>query len=303
MREPVRVGLVGCGRLAESGYVPALAHAEGVELVAVADREEARCRAIAPGCPAYASAAELLAATEIELLVLAHAVEAHVPDARAAAATGVSSLVEKPPARTAAEAGGLVGLDPPAWLGFNRRFDPALASLLSRLDRPPARLELAFSMLPSRWGACDGSERVLLDLGPHLVDLALWLTGRTPVRVRVARLSPAEAMFEIDLDGIMARIQVSHGRAWRERLVCRDARGKVVARLERGGLARRVVARVRRGSPDHLVGSLAAQLAAAATAVRDGTVDARLATAEQGIAAMSVLDAVTAADGPDWTSL
>ncbi len=303
MTELVRVGLVGCGRLAARGYVPALAHAEGVELVAVADREEARCSAVAPGYRAYGSASELLAAAEVDLLVLAHAVEAHVADARAAAAAGVSSLVEKPPARTAAEAEGLAGLDPPAWLGFNRRFEPALASLRSRLDGPPARLELAFSMLPARWGARDGSEGVLLDLGPHLVDLTLWLTGRAPERVRVARVSAAEATFEIDLDGITARVHVSHGQAWRERLVCRDVHGKVVARLDRGGLARRVMARVRRGAADPLVGSLAAQLTAAATAIRHGVVDERLATAEQGIAAMSVLDAVAAAHGPEWASL
>ncbi len=303
MTGPVRVGLVGCGRLAERGYLPAFSNAEGVDLVAVADRDEARCAVVAPACPAHASAAELLAATQIDLLVLAHAVEAHVADARVAAAVGVPSLVEKPPARTTAEAEGLAALDPPPWLGFNRRFEPAIGAFRSRLDTPPARLELEFTMLPSSWGARDGSEGALLDLGPHLVDLALWITGRAPQRVRVAHVSAAQATFEIDLDGVSARVHVSHGRAWRERLVCRDSRGRVIARLDRGGLPRRFAAKLRRTTPGPLVVSLAAQLTAAATAVRGGPVDDRLASVAQGIAAMRVLDAVAAADGNNWAAL
>ncbi len=303
MTKPVRVGLVGCGRLAERGYIPALADAEGVELVAVADRDERRCAAVAPKCPAYASATDLLAGTGVDLLVLAHAVEAHVADARVAAAAGISCLIEKPPARTTVEAEALTVLEPRPWLGFNRRFEPAIDALRSRLDTAPARVELEFTMLPSSWDARDGSEGVLLDLGPHLVDLALWITGRAPLRVRVARLSSVEATFEIDLDGVQAHVHVSHGRAWRERLVCLDDRGEVVARLDRGGLGKRLAAKALRARPGPLVVSLAAQLTAAATAVRGGIVDDRLATVEQGIAAMHVLDAVAAANGEAWSWL
>ena len=39
---PVRIGLVGCGRLAELGYIPALARVQGAELVAVADPDPIR---------------------------------------------------------------------------------------------------------------------------------------------------------------------------------------------------------------------------------------------------------------------
>jgi hypothetical protein len=40
--EPLRLGLVGCGRLAERGYVRAVARAKGVEIVAVADPDRSR---------------------------------------------------------------------------------------------------------------------------------------------------------------------------------------------------------------------------------------------------------------------
>jgi predicted dehydrogenase len=49
MRRPLRLGLAGCGRLAERGYLPALALRDDVELVAVVDVDPARCRALSPG--------------------------------------------------------------------------------------------------------------------------------------------------------------------------------------------------------------------------------------------------------------
>ncbi len=226
MTAPVRVGLVGCGRLAECGYIPAFAQTDAVSLEAVADLDPARCESLAPGVPAYVTVGDLLADADVELLVLAHAVESHVVDACAASAAGVTSLVEKPPARTAAEAEPLVGLEPAAWVGFNRRFEPAITTMRAQFTTaPPTVLELELSVLPSAWGALDGSEAALLDLGPHVVDLALWLTGCSPVRLRARQAAAGDAAFELDLGDVYASVRVSHERAWCERVVARDARG------------------------------------------------------------------------------
>ncbi len=304
MTAPLRVGLVGCGRLAERGYLPAFTQMDAVSLVAVADLDAARCESLAPGLPAYATVGDLLTDADVELLVLAHAVEAHVADACAASAVGVTSLVEKPPARTGVEAEPLVGLDPPAWMGFNRRFDPAITTMRAQFAAaPPAVLELELSILPSAWGALDGSETVLLDLGPHVVDLALWLTGCSPARVRVQCATARDAEFELDLGDVRASVRLSHERAWCERVVARDSRGRTVASLERGGLARRVVERMRARRPGPLVGSLAAQLDAIAGTLREGTGDPRLAGGEDGVAVMRVLDAAAAAEGSGWVEL
>src|SRR5947207_8154917 len=67
----LRLGLVGCGRLAERGYVPAAELADGVRLAAVADPVAERCERVAPGLPRFASAAELLNAHAADLVVLA----------------------------------------------------------------------------------------------------------------------------------------------------------------------------------------------------------------------------------------
>ena len=305
MTQPVRVGLVGCGRLAELGYMPALERTTSVRLVAVADLDRRRCDAVAPGVPAFTAVEELLAGGSVELLVLAHPAARHVPDARIAADAGVVCLVEKPPARSAAEAQPLTALEPAAWMGFNRRFEPGLDVIRDGLTVAPASvLELELSILPSAWAAHSGSEGVLLDLGPHVVDLAIWLTGRDPLRLRVHRATDGVAAFDLDLGGTLANIRVSHEHAWRERIVVRDARSRAVARLERGGVVRRLAARARRSEAGPLVASLAAQLAAVASAVRGGTADSRLASASEGVAVLRVLDRVAAADdGGAWVSL
>ena len=117
----LRLGLVGCGRLAERGYAPALARAAGVRLAAVADPVRTRCEAVGPGVPAFPSAGELLDARAADVLVLATPAASHLPDSRLAAAAGVPTLVEKPPAPTLQETTELAALDPPPWLALGLR--------------------------------------------------------------------------------------------------------------------------------------------------------------------------------------
>src|SRR5689334_11487802 len=122
----MRLGLIGCGRLAERGYIPALRRARGIRLSAVADPVPGRCADVAPGVPAFAGAAEVLEAGAADALVLATPAHALLGDARLAAAAGVPTLVEKPPAPTVRDTEELAALEPMPFVGFNRRFEPAL---------------------------------------------------------------------------------------------------------------------------------------------------------------------------------
>jgi predicted dehydrogenase len=82
----LQVGLVGCGRLAERGYLPAIERAKGIRLVGIADPVSSRCRRLAAEVPTHDSAAALLAGGNLEALVLATPAAAHLADARLAAA-------------------------------------------------------------------------------------------------------------------------------------------------------------------------------------------------------------------------
>ena len=84
-RTPIRIGLVGCGRLAEFGYIPALRQAFGVALVGVADVNPVRCSRIAPEVPAYANLQDLIDAGRVQAVIISPPTRCQVADATIAA--------------------------------------------------------------------------------------------------------------------------------------------------------------------------------------------------------------------------
>ena len=304
MGEDLRIGLVGCGRLAEIGYLPALRAARGVALEAVAEPEparRARVAALAGRVPEFADAAALLAGAEVDGLVLATPAPAHVPDARAAAAAGVAVLVEKPPAVDGRVAAELAALTPAPWIGFNRRFDPGITALRSALgsalgSAPPAdgEVELLLELAYRRpgWGAHTVNDDALLDLGPHLIDLARWLTRSEVSAVSHAALSPERAAFDLVLGRGRARIHCATDRPHHELVEVRDRHGTVLGRHRRGGLLAALGGRlVPRRGPHPLVASLVGQLEAFGRAVR-GASEPALGGAADGVSVMRTVDTV-----------
>ena len=294
MTAPVAVGLVGCGRVAERGYLPALAGSAELRLAGVADPAADRRARLAPGVPGFDDVDALLASVELDLVVVATPPGMHETIAAAASAVGVPSLVEKPPAGDAAGAAALAALRPAPWIGFNRRFDPDVGRLRAMAIATRAtQVDVELSIDPLRWASFEGSPNALVDLGPHAADLACWTTGRSPRRVRSRAPDGASSSFVLELDGAEARIRVSHGPGWREEV--RVGTGPSAEHLRRGGIverARRALAR----APGPLVESLRAQLEAAGRAVRGEPVDPRLASAAEGARVMAVLDAAARAE-------
>lgn len=297
MTGPVRIGLVGAGRLAELGYLPASAAARDVVLAAVAEPDPVRrdrVAALAGGLPAYPGAAALLANTDVDALVLATPAVAHLDDARLGAARGLPVLVEKPPALDRAGAEALAALTPAPYVAFNRRFDPAIAALRSAT---PARAEVAvvveIAYRRGGWGAHSVADDALLDLGPHLVDLARWITGADVTCVLRASVTPARATFDLELGVARARIRCATDRLHHERVDVRHRDGTLVGSHRVGGPVGAVLGRLRPG-PHPLVASLTAELEAFARTVR-GAPDPVLGRAADGVAVMAVLDEVRAA--------
>jgi predicted dehydrogenase len=301
----LRVGLIGCGRLAERGYVPALKLARGVALAALADPVRSRCDGLAPAIPSHASAAALFEAEDVDAVVLATPASAHLADARTAAEAGVPALVEKPPAADLAETLALGRLDPVPRIGFNRRFEPWLHAMQQRLSRSSA-LELALEMhYPGdSWGSYVVRDDLLLAVGPHLLDLTRWLSGREIRGLRASALGPSHIELELELDQGRAMLSAASGRAFRDSVTV-TAGGRAIARW-RGhtllGRGRRFLGR--RGTPTTLVKSLVSQLEAFAVAVRGRPADP-LATMGDAVAVMAAIGAAreSAAVGGRWRSL
>lgn len=309
----MRLGIAGCGRIAERGYVPAALAAEDVTIAAFADPDAGRLRQCVglwergsgDDAESFSSAAELLRSTPIDLLVVAAPAAHHLALAEEAAAAGVRSLVEKPPAPDLAAAERLSALDPQPLLAFNRRFLQG-AELQ---DQIPAEgwleLDLELRFRRGAWGAHESHDEALLDAGIHLIDLACHLSASTPIAVRRAEIAPEHAMLEMELTRARARISCATDRSHREAIAVRDRSGKLLGRSEWGGMRSRL-GRVF-GQPDPLVLSLQRQLEALRDlapqlhhplpllAVGGGAVGGRrrgtqLPSAAEGITAMAVVE-------------
>jgi len=291
----LRLGLVGCGRLAERGYAPAVARTDGMEIVAVADLSRSRRSLLASklDASAHTRTSELLAAGPLDGLIVCSPPEFHEEAATQAAAAGIPALVEKPPAPDAAGALRLAALTPAPYCAFNRRFDQG-AELARRIP-PEGDLELHLVLHYRRasWRPLQRGADALLDLGPHLIDLALVLTGAEPLAAR-AQATRERAGIAIATSRGTVRIECATNLPYRELVEVRDGDGRRVARASRGGRVRGVAGRVAPGVHP-LVGSLTAQLHAYGRALR-GEGPGLLATAAEGVAVMCVLDAARRSD-------
>jgi predicted dehydrogenase len=290
---PLRLAIVGCGRISELGHLPAIRRVPEVRLCAVADPDRSRRERLARLAfgdpPGFESVADMVTATRPDAVIVASPPELHLEHAEIASAAGARVLVEKPPGLGREEAERLALLDPPVWVGFNRRFShlPAL------FGRVPADGELALRMRiayrRASWRPHEVRDDALADLGPHLADLAGCLLGGELSAARAPSVESRCARVELVGARGTAEVECVIDAPWGERVDVRHRDGRLAARSVQGGPLRGVAARL--GRREHpLVDSLTRQLRSFARAA-GGNGDAALATARDGARAMRALDA------------
>ena len=201
-QEPIRLGVVGV-RSIGLNHVACAAETGGVECVAVADRDPTRLRRAADEFGVercFTDAAELIDRSDVDAVVLAVPNALHAPLAVAALEAGKHVLVEKPIARRVAEAGPMVAArdaaDRVLMVGMNMRFagrGPAFRHAVAAGGIGEVR------QVRARWlrrrphaGIWDRGDWMhdpaasgggpVLDLGVHVLDLALYLIGMPTVR-------------------------------------------------------------------------------------------------------------------------
>jgi predicted dehydrogenase len=131
MNEPVRVALIGCGRIAQVAHLPAIEKAAGIELVAVSDPSEEVVRAVARRYDVVsADLSEVFADSEIEAVLVAAPDRFHYSITAAALRAGKHVLVEKPLASTIEDSAKLVDLVQQTGMilqvGAMKRHDPGV---------------------------------------------------------------------------------------------------------------------------------------------------------------------------------
>jgi predicted dehydrogenase len=235
----------------------------------------------------------MIEARGIDAVIVATPAASHVAYARQAAEAGLACLVEKPPAPDLGGALELAALDPPPWIGFNRRFAPELRRL--RESVPAAgtlRFALRLHYRRGSWAPFVVDDDALSDLGPHLIDLAGWLARAAVGEARAHHLMHSRARLELRLAGDRgsAIIDCATDRLHSEVVSVEDGEGRRIGRISSGGLTAALTGRLRRPSEHPLVASLAAELESFAAAAR-GDRGTELATARDGVAAMAAVDA------------
>jgi len=181
----LNIGVVGCGGVAQAKWLPAIRYlqtrSEPVDIAGFVDPDAGAAEKVARlyGARRYPSLADLLAGQRLDLVMVLAPDREHAPIARQAIAAGVATLVEKPLARSLADASALADFaeERAILLGSvaNKRFSPpyALAKLLidnGCLKTAPSVFEGKFTL---------GYPYVdILESGTiHLLDIALWCMG------------------------------------------------------------------------------------------------------------------------------
>lgn len=188
----LKVGLIGCGRIAQLVHINVLASLPGVKLVALAEpdpqRREAACRLV-PGALALTDYQELLALSDVEAVVISLPTWLHVEAAIAALNCGKHLYLEKPLATNLADADRLIAAwresEVKAMIGLNYRFNPLHIEARALLQA--GRIGEVFSVrsiftsrggeLPAWLQKRETGGGVLLELASHHFDLLPYLLG------------------------------------------------------------------------------------------------------------------------------
>ena len=240
----LRLGILGCGPIAQIAHFDAARKARNIELTAICDlADDLRERMAALHQPrfAYRDFDEMLADSRIEAVLIGVADQFHVPLALKAIHAGKHVLVEKPLGVTIEECATLGQRVREAKLvlqiGHNRRFDPGIAfarkfvreeigALLSFKawywdsvyrytmtdNLQPLPQTSAAARRPEGNPKADKRRYFLLTHASHLVDTARWLGGElVSVRARLAERAGAFCWFvEVEFDhGVLGHIDLT----------------------------------------------------------------------------------------------
>jgi predicted dehydrogenase len=192
MTDPVRIGVVGAGAIAQLTHLPVLSKMRGAKLVAVCDNDRPKARALADRfdiSDVYTDIEDLLQGDGLQALVIATPNHLHEPHVLSALAAGIDVLVERPLALTAKGVERIVNAAARAgrkiFVANNHRFRSdvqALAGFLrgGELGKLTGIRAGAYHHKRTEQGwrqrRVEAGGGSFFDYGLPLVDLALWLS-------------------------------------------------------------------------------------------------------------------------------
>ena len=185
----IKVGIVGCGYWGPN-LVRNLRQAQDCDLKVLCDLSETRLshmRRLYPEVATTKRFEDLLENPELDALVIATPVRFHYEMAKAALSAGKHVFIEKPIARTEAEAQELVSLAESQGLvlmvGHTFLFSPAVRRMKEIIDAGDIGQVQYVSARRLNLGLFQKDVNVAWDLAPHDISILLYLLGESPLSV------------------------------------------------------------------------------------------------------------------------
>ncbi|BCJ97562.1 Gfo/Idh/MocA family protein [Anaerocolumna chitinilytica] len=194
MERKVKVGIIGCGGIANGKHMPSLSKLADVEMVAFCDLVEekaikAKEKYGTPDAKVYTDYQELLKDTEIEVVHVCTPNRSHAPISIDSLHAGKHVMCEKPMAKTAEDARKMVAAAKETGkkltIGYQHRHKPEsiyLKSVIERGDLGEIYLAKAYAVRrrgTPNWGVFlneyEQGGGPLIDIGTHSLDVTLYL--------------------------------------------------------------------------------------------------------------------------------
>ena len=202
----IRVGIIGCGKIAQVRHIPEYAANPHVEVYGFYDINQARTQELAKkyGGKAFASYEELLADPAIEAVSVCAANHAHAEISIAALKAGKHVLCEKPMAVTLEECEAMVAAAKESgkylMIGQNQRLAKAHSKAKELIEQGAIGKVLTFRTIfghggPETWSIDPGSNvwffdktkaamGAMADLGIHKTDMIQYVLGSKIVKTQ-----------------------------------------------------------------------------------------------------------------------
>ena len=210
----IEVGLVGFGLAGRAFHAPVIEAVPGLHLTAIVQRSGTEAAEKYPDARIVRSLDELLAMTEIDLVVIATPNETHYPFARQCLEAGRDVVVDKPFTTTLAEAQSLVlrAKETGRLLTVyqNRRYDGDFQAIRQLVEAGTlgriVRFETSYDrfrpqLKPGAWRETTRpGSGILFDIAPHLIDHALVLFGLPEAITADVRIERENAVADDSFD-------------------------------------------------------------------------------------------------------
>ena len=236
MSKPIKVGVVGLGRIGMSVHLDCLkARPDKFQVVAACDLIPERCEKYAAvfNCKTYTSLEEMIADPEVEVVDIATCSCDHYAHSKMALLAGKSVLVEKPFCRTYEEAKELIRLGsqpsgPRIFVRHNRRFEEGFLKVNEIIDSGILGEVFEIKLTRNEYQRRNDWQTIkefgggqLLNWGPHIVDHSLQFCGGKYESMfadikRVAAVGDAEDHIKLVFKGVNHRVvdmEISGGAA------------------------------------------------------------------------------------------